>query len=161
MLIFPSLFVVFLLYSMGVGLVFFTFKWSYETREGGWWRIVIYLGCAVSCIVDVCCVNGAYDLKSTFEETADGAGSWFSGCASIINFVLDSISLRKGSNMIYCPICSFQPMEIYVDDEAKLTLHGLVQVLYPCMLITFCSEEKMLIICFVLLVFLILLAYLS
>ena len=26
-------------------------------------------------------------------------------------------------------------MEIYVDDEAKLTLHGLVQVLYPCKLI--------------------------
>lgn len=25
-------------------------------------------------------------------------------------------------------VCSFQPMEIYVDDEAKLTLHGLVQV---------------------------------
>jgi hypothetical protein len=44
--------------------------------------------------------------------------------------------------MIYCPICSFQPMEIYVDDEAKLTLHGLVQVLYPFMLIMFCSEEK-------------------
>lgn len=32
--------------------------------------------------------------------------------------------------MIYCDICSFQPMEIYVDDEAKLTLHGLVQVLH-------------------------------
>ncbi|CAL5206128.1 unnamed protein product [Lathyrus oleraceus] len=31
------------------------------------------------------------------------------------------------SNIIYCQICSFQPMEIYVDDEAKLTLHGLVQ----------------------------------
>ncbi|MBA0844176.1 hypothetical protein Goarm_001295, partial [Gossypium armourianum] len=29
--------------------------------------------------------------------------------------------------MIYCDISSFQPMEIYVDDEAKLTLHGLVQ----------------------------------
>ena len=25
-------------------------------------------------------------------------------------------------------ILFFQPMEIYVDDEAKLTLHGLVQV---------------------------------
>lgn len=37
--------------------------------------------------------------------------------------------------MIYCDICSFQPMEIYVDDEAKLTLHGLVQVLYICQLI--------------------------
>lgn len=24
-------------------------------------------------------------------------------------------------------ICLLQPMEIYVDDEAKLTLHGLVQ----------------------------------
>lgn len=32
--------------------------------------------------------------------------------------------------MIYCDICSFQPMEIYVDDEAKLTLHGLVQVIF-------------------------------
>ncbi|MFQ6627727.1 hypothetical protein Gotur_005648 [Gossypium turneri] len=29
--------------------------------------------------------------------------------------------------MSYCNVCSFQPMEIYVDDEAKLTLHGLVQ----------------------------------
>ncbi|XP_028076220.1 DEAD-box ATP-dependent RNA helicase 56-like isoform X4 [Camellia sinensis] len=29
--------------------------------------------------------------------------------------------------MLYCDIFSFQPMEIYVDDEAKLTLHGLVQ----------------------------------
>jgi hypothetical protein len=34
----------------------------------------------------------------------------------------------KAPNMIYNDICSFQPMEIYVDDEAKLTLHGLVQV---------------------------------
>lgn len=34
--------------------------------------------------------------------------------------------------MIYCDISSFQPMEIYVDDEAKLTLHGLVQVSYFC-----------------------------
>lgn len=35
-----------------------------------------------------------------------------------------------------------QPMEIYVDDEAKLTLHGLVQVLlefkfYACLLLSF------------------------
>lgn len=30
--------------------------------------------------------------------------------------------------MLYCDVSSFQPMEIYVDDEAKLTLHGLVQV---------------------------------
>ena len=30
--------------------------------------------------------------------------------------------------MLYGDISSFQPMEIYVDDEAKLTLHGLVQV---------------------------------
>lgn len=28
-------------------------------------------------------------------------------------------------NLTFVP---FQPMEIYVDDEAKLTLHGLVQV---------------------------------
>ena len=31
-------------------------------------------------------------------------------------------------NMLYCDISSLQPMEIYVDDEAKLTFHGLVQV---------------------------------
>lgn len=54
--------------------------------------------------------------------------SQLKGCASIIHFVLDSINLRKVPNMIYYDICSFQPMEIYVDDEAKLTLHGLVQV---------------------------------
>jgi hypothetical protein len=29
---------------------------------------------------------------------------------------------------LYIDICVFQPMEIYVDDETKLTLHGLVQV---------------------------------
>ncbi|CAL5335167.1 unnamed protein product [Camellia sinensis] len=48
------------------------------------------------------------------------------GCSSIIHFVLDSITSRKAPNMLYCDISSFQPMEIYVDDEAKLTLHGLV-----------------------------------
>ena len=38
------------------------------------------------------------------------------------------LAFKKAPNMLYCDICSFQPMEIYVDDEAKLTLHGLVQV---------------------------------
>lgn len=33
-------------------------------------------------------------------------------------------------------------MEIYVDDEAKLTLHGLVQVLYPCMLIIGSAQKN-------------------
>ncbi|BAS72636.1 Os01g0550000, partial [Oryza sativa Japonica Group] len=28
---------------------------------------------------------------------------------------------------LYLPFVILQPMEIYVDDEAKLTLHGLVQ----------------------------------
>lgn len=50
------------------------------------------------------------------------------GYSSIIHFVLDSISLRNAPNILYYYICSLQPMEIYVDDEAKLTLHGLVQV---------------------------------
>ncbi|MBA0777788.1 hypothetical protein Gotri_005762, partial [Gossypium trilobum] len=58
---------------------------------------------------------------------SDGPESQIKRCASIIHFVLDSICLRKLANMTYCHICSFQPMEIYVDDEAKLTLHGLVQ----------------------------------
>ncbi|KAH7524662.1 hypothetical protein FEM48_Zijuj06G0143400 [Ziziphus jujuba var. spinosa] len=49
------------------------------------------------------------------------------GMCIVIHFVLDSVSLRKAPNMISCDISSFQPMEIYVDDEAKLTLHGLVQ----------------------------------
>jgi hypothetical protein len=30
--------------------------------------------------------------------------------------------------MFFCWRFKLQPMEIYVDDEAKLTLHGLVQV---------------------------------
>ena len=34
-------------------------------------------------------------------------------------------------SVIQSNIFPFQPMEIYVDDEAKLTLHGLVQVLAP------------------------------
>ena len=38
------------------------------------------------------------------------------------------LSLGGGANIIYCDLSPFQPMEIYVDDEAKLTLHGLVQV---------------------------------
>lgn len=37
------------------------------------------------------------------------------------------LSIEEGPNVLYCGISSFQPMEIYVDDEAKLTLHGLVQ----------------------------------
>lgn len=36
------------------------------------------------------------------------------------------LSIEEGPNVLYCGISSFQPMEIYVDDEAKLTLHGLV-----------------------------------
>lgn len=47
-----------------------------------------------------------------------------------LHFVLDSFNLRKVPNIVYCDICSLQPMEIYVDDEAKLTLHGLVQVIF-------------------------------
>ena len=43
------------------------------------------------------------------------------------NFV-EIISRGKLANILYSDICSLQPMEIYVDDEAKLTLHGLVQV---------------------------------
>nr|GLL17291.1 hypothetical protein C5167_044120 [Ipomoea trifida] len=35
--------------------------------------------------------------------------------------------LHEAPNMLYYDVYSFQPMEIYVDDEAKLTLHGLVQ----------------------------------
>ncbi|MBA0668784.1 hypothetical protein Goklo_001667, partial [Gossypium klotzschianum] len=58
---------------------------------------------------------------------ANGLESQFKRSASKIHFALDSICLKKLPNMIYCDISSFQPMEIYVDDEAKLTLHGLVQ----------------------------------
>ncbi|KAK0571009.1 hypothetical protein LWI29_009755 [Acer saccharum] len=71
-----------------------------------------------------CCVTKNCYLRG---DKPDGKESQFEGCASIIHFVLDSTNLRKDPNMIYCDICSFQPMEIYVDDEAKLTLHGLVQ----------------------------------
>lgn len=39
----------------------------------------------------------------------------------------------SNSNLPLCDICLFQPMEIYVDDEAKLTLHGLVQVFLVCL----------------------------
>ncbi|KAJ0089585.1 hypothetical protein Patl1_12452 [Pistacia atlantica] len=57
-------------------------------------------------------------------------GGWASlGCAlSCRRLYLATVALLAVPNMIYCDICSFQPMEIYVDDEAKLTLHGLVQV---------------------------------
>ncbi|MBA0728516.1 hypothetical protein Golax_001409 [Gossypium laxum] len=58
---------------------------------------------------------------------ANGLESQFKRSASKIHFALDSICLKKLPNTIYCDISSFQPMEIYVDDEAKLTLHGLVQ----------------------------------
>ncbi|KAG5521171.1 hypothetical protein RHGRI_033654 [Rhododendron griersonianum] len=37
------------------------------------------------------------------------------------------VSDFSNSNMPLCDIRLFQPIEIYVDDEAKLTLHGLVQ----------------------------------
>lgn len=71
---------------------------------------------------------GVTKKKFLQGDKTDGQELSFKGSASIIHFVVDSISLRKDPNMIYCEICSFQPMEIYVDDEAKLTLHGLVQV---------------------------------
>lgn len=45
--------------------------------------------------------------------------------------------LHEAPNILYYDIYSFQPMEIYVDDEAKLTLHGLVQVFICCILDTF------------------------
>ncbi|CDY51111.1 BnaCnng20140D [Brassica napus] len=46
--------------------------------------------------------------------------------------VLDSgnkvtVKKRLAANTLSSDICSFQPMEIYVDDEAKLALHGFVQ----------------------------------
>ncbi|KAI8004314.1 Callose synthase 4 [Camellia lanceoleosa] len=72
--------------------------------------------------------NGHKPTKNIFKETSDGLESRLKGCLSIIHFVLDSITFRKASNTLYCDIPSFQPMEIYVDDEAKLTLHGLVQI---------------------------------
>ncbi|CAI0416698.1 unnamed protein product [Linum tenue] len=48
-------------------------------------------------------------------------------CKKFMQDVMSYGHLRNNPNVIYCKICSFQPMEIYVDDEAKLTLHGLVQ----------------------------------
>ena len=70
-----------------------------------------------------------YDHKKYPQgDDSYGPETRLKGCKSIIHFLLDSISFTKAPNMIYCDICSFQPMEIYVDDEAKLTLHGLVQV---------------------------------
>ncbi|KAJ6373119.1 hypothetical protein OIU76_027452 [Salix suchowensis] len=69
-----------------------------------------------------------YDHKKYLQgDDSYGPETRLKGCKSIIHFLLDSISFTKAPNMIYCDICSFQPMEIYVDDEAKLTLHGLVQ----------------------------------
>ncbi|KAK7293844.1 hypothetical protein RJT34_16721 [Clitoria ternatea] len=60
-------------------------------------------------------------------DKIEGQEVSFKGPASVIHFVTGSIRLRKDLNMIYYEISSFQPMEIYVDDEAKLTLYGLVQ----------------------------------
>lgn len=42
------------------------------------------------------------------------------------------ITLLEGNTLTFfhLTLVPFQPMEIYVDDEAKLTLHGLVQVKY-------------------------------
>ena len=42
--------------------------------------------------------------------------------------LLSSGCWRMVLDSLYIDICVFQPMEIYVDDETKLTLHGLVQV---------------------------------
>lgn len=50
-------------------------------------------------------------------------------CMFFLSVGLVLISLFKWCFDIFRHvISSFQPMEIYVDDEAKLTLHGLVQV---------------------------------
>ncbi|CAF1882767.1 unnamed protein product [Brassica napus] len=53
--------------------------------------------------------------------------------------VLDSgnkvtVKKRLAANTLSSDICSFQPMEIYVDDEAKLALHGFVQVYSTCVI---------------------------
>ncbi|KAK6782239.1 hypothetical protein RDI58_020035 [Solanum bulbocastanum] len=42
-------------------------------------------------------------------------------------FMQDIPLAHEAPNILYYNLYSFQPMEIYVDDEAKLTLHGLVQ----------------------------------
>lgn len=39
--------------------------------------------------------------------------------------------------MLYCDISSFQPMEICMDYEEKLTLHGLVQVCFYTQIVLF------------------------
>ena len=39
-------------------------------------------------------------------------------------------------------VITLQPMEIYVDDEAKLTLHGLVQVCVVCVSFVIASPHE-------------------
>ncbi|KAG8375784.1 hypothetical protein BUALT_Bualt10G0136400 [Buddleja alternifolia] len=60
-------------------------------------------------------------------DDSDGPEPQFRPFSPVIHFILDTVSSTWAPNMLYCDISSFQPMEIYVDDEAKLTLHGLVQ----------------------------------
>lgn len=57
-------------------------------------------------------------------------GQQFKQCSSyVIDLVLASPLEDKTLILFNLTFFPFQPMEIYVDDEAKLTLHGLVQVL--------------------------------
>jgi hypothetical protein len=95
----------------------------------GWVEIFWVCSCHFSLGASIQCPWHLSVTKKFLQgDKTRGQELWFKGSASIIHFVVDSISLRTDPNMIYCQICSFQPMEIYVDDEAKLTLHGLVQV---------------------------------
>ena len=118
---------------MGFSLCWVLFFFDEKVCVGGWvgwlgWYFgfvpVIFLWVQVSNVRGTC----RWQKKFLQGDKTRGQELWFKGSASIIHFVVDSISLRTDPNMIYCQICSFQPMEIYVDDEAKLTLHGLVQV---------------------------------
>ncbi|KAL5190047.1 DEAD-box ATP-dependent RNA helicase 56 [Glycine soja] len=113
-------------------LVGWSVRWAGGWRD--WARKKLWMGClsiGPVCGWRECQVSwhllGVTKKKFLQGDKTDGQELSFKGSASIIHFVVDSISLRKDPNMIYCEICSFQPMEIYVDDEAKLTLHGLVQ----------------------------------
>ena len=71
----------------------------------------------------VCCARNTHDSFSESTLATCGRRCWTPrGCCLVSTAVASRLVLPSALSHIY-----MQPMEIYIDDEAKLTLHGLTQ----------------------------------
>lgn len=80
-------------------------------------------------VVGCCLYFTIAPIKLLIESRRiDFLGCWFFALFSFQSIGIDFCFVENGILISFiCNLCC-QPMEIYVDDETKLTLHGLVQV---------------------------------